>query len=35
MKNTAVTFKQAKEKNEKLTMLTAYDYKNLEEYLGD
>ncbi|WP_294388160.1 3-methyl-2-oxobutanoate hydroxymethyltransferase [uncultured Clostridium sp.] len=26
MKNTAVTFKQAKEKNEKLTMLTAYDY---------
>lgn len=26
MKNTAVTFKQVKEKNEKLTMLTAYDY---------
>ena len=26
MKNTAVTFKQAKERNEKLTMLTAYDY---------
>ena len=26
MKNTAVIFKQAKEKNEKLTMLTAYDY---------
>ena len=26
MKNTVVTFKQAKEKNEKLTMLTAYDY---------
>ena len=26
MKNTAVTFKQAKEKNEKLTMLTADDY---------
>lgn len=26
MKNTAVTFKQEKEKNEKLTMLTAYDY---------
>ncbi|MCI8931975.1 MAG: 3-methyl-2-oxobutanoate hydroxymethyltransferase [Lachnospiraceae bacterium] len=26
MKNTAVTFKQAKEKGEKLTMLTAYDY---------
>lgn len=26
MKNTAVTFRQAKEKNEKLTMLTAYDY---------
>lgn len=26
MKNTAVTFKQAKQKNEKLTMLTAYDY---------
>jgi 3-methyl-2-oxobutanoate hydroxymethyltransferase len=26
MKNTAVTFKQAKEKNERLTMLTAYDY---------
>ena len=26
MKNTAITFKQAKEKNEKLTMLTAYDY---------
>lgn len=26
MKNTAVTFKQAKEKHEKLTMLTAYDY---------
>lgn len=26
MKNTVVTFKSAKEKNEKLTMLTAYDY---------
>ena len=26
MKNTVVTFKQAKEKVEKLTMLTAYDY---------
>lgn len=26
MKNTSVTFKQAKEKGEKLTMLTAYDY---------
>ena len=26
MKNTAVTFRQAKEKNENLTMLTAYDY---------
>lgn len=26
MKNTAITFRQAKEKNEKLTMLTAYDY---------
>ncbi|MCI9069391.1 3-methyl-2-oxobutanoate hydroxymethyltransferase [Clostridium sp.] len=26
MKNTAVTFRQAKKKNEKLTMLTAYDY---------
>ncbi|MEG0856776.1 MAG: 3-methyl-2-oxobutanoate hydroxymethyltransferase [Terrisporobacter sp.] len=26
MKNTAVTFKEAKSKNEKLTMLTAYDY---------
>lgn len=26
MKNTAVTFRQAKEKREKLTMLTAYDY---------
>lgn len=26
MKNTAVTFKQAKENGEKLTMLTAYDY---------
>lgn len=26
MKNTAVTFRQAKEKSEKLTMLTAYDY---------
>ncbi|WP_297437928.1 3-methyl-2-oxobutanoate hydroxymethyltransferase [uncultured Clostridium sp.] len=26
MKNTAVTFKMCKEKNEKLTMLTAYDY---------
>lgn len=26
MKNTAVTFKQAKEQGEKLTMLTAYDY---------
>lgn len=26
MKNTAVTFKQAKQENKKLTMLTAYDY---------
>lgn len=26
MKNTVLTFKQAKENNEKLTMLTAYDY---------
>ena len=26
MKNTVVTFKQAKENGEKLTMLTAYDY---------
>lgn len=26
MKNTVVTFKEAKESNEKLTMLTAYDY---------
>ena len=26
MKNTAVTFKEAKAKGEKLTMLTAYDY---------
>lgn len=26
MKNTSVTFKEAKEKGEKLTMLTAYDY---------
>ena len=26
MKNTVITFKQAKEKGEKLTMLTAYDY---------
>ncbi len=26
MKNTAVTFRQAKKKNEKLTMLTSYDY---------
>ncbi len=26
MKNTVVTFRQAKEKNERLTMLTAYDY---------
>lgn len=26
MKNTVVTFKEAKENNEKLTMLTAYDY---------
>ena len=26
MKNTVVTFKKAKEMNEKLTMLTAYDY---------
>ena len=26
MKNTVVTFRQAKEKGEKLTMLTAYDY---------
>lgn len=34
MKNTAVTFKEAKVKNEKLTMLTAYDYstaKSIEE----
>ncbi|MCH3669587.1 3-methyl-2-oxobutanoate hydroxymethyltransferase, partial [Enterococcus faecium] len=26
MKNTAVTFKESKLRNEKLTMLTAYDY---------
>ena len=26
MKNTVVTFKEAKQKNEKLSMLTAYDY---------
>ena len=26
MKNTVVTFMNAKEKNEKLTMLTGYDY---------
>ena len=26
MKKTAVTFKEAKMKNEKITMLTAYDY---------
>ena len=26
MKNTAVTFKDAKKNNEKITMLTAYDY---------
>lgn len=26
MKNTVLTFKEAKEKNEKITMLTAYDY---------
>ncbi|MDS0528132.1 3-methyl-2-oxobutanoate hydroxymethyltransferase [Clostridium sp. SHJSY1] len=26
MKNTSVTFKEAKQKNEKITMLTAYDY---------
>lgn len=26
MKNTVISFKQAKEKNDKLTMLTAYDY---------
>ena len=26
MKNTVITFRQAKEKGEKLTMLTAYDY---------
>ena len=26
MKNTVVTFKEAKQKGEKLTMLTAYDY---------
>ncbi len=26
MKNTVITFKEAKQKNEKLTMLTAYDY---------
>ena len=26
MKNTAVTFREAKQKGEKLTMLTAYDY---------
>ena len=26
MKNTVLTFKQAKEKGEKLSMLTAYDY---------
>ena len=26
MKNTVLTFKEAKQKGEKLTMLTAYDY---------
>ena len=26
MKNTVVTFREAKQKGEKLTMLTAYDY---------
>lgn len=26
MKNTVITFREAKLKNEKLTMLTAYDY---------
>ena len=26
MKNTVVTFKQAKEKGERISMLTAYDY---------
>ena len=26
MKNTVITFSQAKEKNERLSMLTAYDY---------
>ena len=26
MKNTVLTFKEAKEKGEKITMLTAYDY---------
>ena len=26
MKNTAVTFREAKQKGEKLTMLTAYDF---------
>ena len=36
MKNTVVTFKQAKEKGEKLTMLTAYDYSTakLEDEAG-
>ena len=28
MKNTVLTFKQAKEKGEKLSMLTAYDYSD-------
>ena len=30
MKNTVLTFKQAKEKGEKLTMLTAYDYSTAQ-----
>ena len=36
MKNTVVTFQQAKEKGEKLTMLTAYDYSTakLEDEAG-
>ncbi|MGN0498981.1 MAG: 3-methyl-2-oxobutanoate hydroxymethyltransferase [Acutalibacteraceae bacterium] len=31
MKNTSVTFKEAKEKGEKLTMLTAYDYSTAKQ----
>ena len=36
MKNTVLTFKEAKQKGEKLTMLTAYDYSTakLEDEAG-